>query len=599
MVAVFEKPVCKVIQAGFFLSLRINLVVLLIFNIVHKVWSEEIDFKVLNFAKSDTWIRSQFYQSNDTHTKSLISTSSFYVSKNGFESPLQELEESILRMKSEFFSENEYCKHIRKYNIIRKNLFPSDSKKKCTDFENWKKKLNVHSVYLVFAGSYPQNPASLFGHLYLRFENPELKSAELNYAVNFAAQTGSESGALFALKGLFGGYLGGLTMIPVHVLHRDYGDIEGRTQWEVDLEFSEDQIEDILMLIYEFDNNLISYLFLKKNCASFIDYIIKDVKNIKYSKIDHEYWSVPSDIFLKWTHSLPDSKPIKWYALAEHLDKKIQYLSENEKENIKQAIKNKTFHNLQTNELDTLILYNDVNSKLLSEDEKYELLKIRSTRMGEYESFLPHETLHDLRENLSTMLGIGRIDNKAYMEINLFESKYYKSEFQTRNWNDLTIGNLQFDENNNVRMTFFNFLAAKKSDFLKTHLAFGSTLEWYQIGGEGLEKIGINFDQQNITEKQYLNVALKAGVLSWQSNILFTLGPRFTLLAKNMKTKIIGEVQIPFKWSQISSIFIINNEQKKLQSTYKFNLNWAIEANAIEEVETLRRALSLSGRYFF
>ncbi|MEZ4846078.1 MAG: DUF4105 domain-containing protein [Bdellovibrionota bacterium] len=75
-------------------------------------------------------------------------------------------------------------------------------------FDSWKQRLGATDISLIFASSYTNNPASMFGHTFLRVkrvQNGQEMPPLLSYTVNFAAETGSK-GMLYTIKGLFGAY---------------------------------------------------------------------------------------------------------------------------------------------------------------------------------------------------------------------------------------------------------------------------------------------------------------------------------------------------------------------------------------------------------
>ena len=75
----------------------------------------------------------------------------------------------------------------------------------CSRLEGWLEKLAPEKITLVFASHYINNPASMFGHTFLRIDSkPNASDLELlNYGVNYAATVDAENSFLYAIKGLF------------------------------------------------------------------------------------------------------------------------------------------------------------------------------------------------------------------------------------------------------------------------------------------------------------------------------------------------------------------------------------------------------------
>ena len=62
------------------------------------------------------------------------------------------------------------CLFPARYKILS-NLWPNlFNTVECPKFDKWVKGLDVENVYLVFTSVYPNNPASMFGHTFLRFD---------------------------------------------------------------------------------------------------------------------------------------------------------------------------------------------------------------------------------------------------------------------------------------------------------------------------------------------------------------------------------------------------------------------------------------------
>ena len=80
----------------------------------------------------------------------------------------------------------------------------------CPKRDEWMKKMAAHRLSLVFPSMYLHNPASMFGHTFLRFDKQQ-SSILLSYALNYGARFPKDDNAVvFVFNGLTGGYSGGL-----------------------------------------------------------------------------------------------------------------------------------------------------------------------------------------------------------------------------------------------------------------------------------------------------------------------------------------------------------------------------------------------------
>lgn len=141
----------------------------------------------------------------------------------------------------------------------------------CPDYEEWKKGLNAHRVHIVFSSAYPNNPASIFGHTFLRLDPPEseMNSDLLSYSVNFAADTGGETnGAIYAARGLTGNYPGFFTVGKYYIKVNEYNNSESRDLWEYELDIPQERVDFMVDHLWElYTSSRFDYYFFDENCS--------------------------------------------------------------------------------------------------------------------------------------------------------------------------------------------------------------------------------------------------------------------------------------------------------------------------------------------
>lgn len=138
----------------------------------------------------------------------------------------------------------------------------------CSRFEDWKKLMAPTSVSLIFASAYMNNPASMFGHTFLRLERKgESDPRLLDNTLNFAAETGEDGGMLFAVKGLVGLYPGKYTVAPYYMKVQEYNNIESRDLWEYRLALTREETDRLAAHAWEMGPAEFPYYFFSKNCS--------------------------------------------------------------------------------------------------------------------------------------------------------------------------------------------------------------------------------------------------------------------------------------------------------------------------------------------
>ncbi len=229
--------------------------------------------KIEVLARSAEWLSLGHYKKNfDGYFSSL--EKKFFLHSQGEKNPELELKESLNLLF--FSSENNkelQCKYPSRTQFLKVNFdIPIEKLHPCPHIDEWKKNLNVDSIFLVFASNDLNSITSGFGHTFLRLHNKDniRKNDLLDYGVNYAANTGADSGAMLALKGLFGHYPGVFSMLPFHQKMIEYTNLEGRDLWEYQLKLNPEQIDLILNHLLEIDGIKSPYYFISENCSQAI-----------------------------------------------------------------------------------------------------------------------------------------------------------------------------------------------------------------------------------------------------------------------------------------------------------------------------------------
>jgi len=256
-----------------------RLLIFLLVNILapHFVWGfsfeNSANYKKIALEKrlseNPQWLKLGHYHPTWTGKQVSKIRGNFFISPLGAENPEAELLASIDQL---FSKENNklQCRYLGRMRWL-KSVLPLQQEDliSCPERDEWKKRLGAKEIYIIFASSDLGSPGSSFGHTFLKFHNPaNTQQLELlDYGVNYAAITGEDSGALFALKGLFGYYPGNYSMLPYHQKIREYTNLEGRDLWEYKLKLSEEETEFLVDHLLELDGSFSYYYFADENCS--------------------------------------------------------------------------------------------------------------------------------------------------------------------------------------------------------------------------------------------------------------------------------------------------------------------------------------------
>lgn len=247
---------------------------------------------------------------NDQKSESKIDGENFFLSKNK-KDPEAELIATINAFKSNqlkvgWFNYEVGCvfrarlEFLKKVNLIEKNYNPN-----CKMFDDWKQGLNANSLTLVFSSSYPNNPASMFGHTFIRI-NQKNKSSDLNdYAIAFSAlPNGDDNGLMYAYKGLTGGYRGLIEITKYYTKVTDYNNSESRDLLEYDLSFTTEEVDRFLDHVWEiYQTTYADYFFHDENCSAFLADLLAIAVDDDFSINQHHKWYYLPGELIQTVHS--------------------------------------------------------------------------------------------------------------------------------------------------------------------------------------------------------------------------------------------------------------------------------------------------------
>jgi hypothetical protein len=258
-------------------------------------------------AQDPQWHLLLHYESKAKKIKSLADGEGFFLSPEGRHSPLAELranQNQLMRVPAVTDPLTDpRCRFPLRYQWLRERLkrddLPPHDALDCPAFHAWKNQLGTQAVWLDFASSYTNNPASMFGHTFLRLERqgpagryPDL----LHYTINFAAETSGEDGGLvYTIKGLFGGYPGVFSTVPFYHKVQEYNHIESRDVWEYPLALSEAQQQILMDHLWEMGATYFRYYFLDENCSYFLLMLLEAVDGQSHFRSQLPFFTVPMD----------------------------------------------------------------------------------------------------------------------------------------------------------------------------------------------------------------------------------------------------------------------------------------------------------------
>jgi hypothetical protein len=144
--------------------------------------------------------------------------------------------------------------------------------KNCEKLDAYWDKLRPHSIRLIFSSYYLNNPASAFGHTFLRVERTDPFTVSerrelLDHGIDFSADVDTGNAVLYAFKGLTGLFPGTYKLRPYFYKVREYNDYESRDLWEYELALDQRQVLMVIAHLWELGSTYFDYYYITENCA--------------------------------------------------------------------------------------------------------------------------------------------------------------------------------------------------------------------------------------------------------------------------------------------------------------------------------------------
>jgi hypothetical protein len=238
--------------------------------------------RVQGLSAQPAWRKLLHYQQRwDDSIESQADGPAFFLSARGKVSPREELESTLrgffstLAADSPKDTQHPICQFPARFLWLSQQLAfdatmlpPHD----CHKFGEFQQIIDAKAATLIFSSYYLNNPASAFGHTFLRFtshrsqggpDNREL----LDYAVNFTAAADTTNAVLYAVKGIFGAFPGEFSRVPYYMQVRKYNDFESRDLWSYELALTDQELAMLVAHVWELGSTWFDYYYATENCS--------------------------------------------------------------------------------------------------------------------------------------------------------------------------------------------------------------------------------------------------------------------------------------------------------------------------------------------
>ncbi|WP_348760368.1 DUF4105 domain-containing protein [uncultured Salinisphaera sp.] len=200
---------------------------------------------------------------------SYVDDADFFLSANGARDPLAELRATRKALAPPHSPAR--CRFPARYRFLAEHLgwHEADPLGHCQAYHDWRERMPIGQLVLVFPAAYLNSPSSMFGHTLLRLDASKTPESEyLSRAITFSAQTaGQDNSALYIWRGLAGGYPGRFSVSSYAQRIHQYGFLENRDIWEYTLNLNHDELDWLVAHLWELRDINFDYYFFDENCS--------------------------------------------------------------------------------------------------------------------------------------------------------------------------------------------------------------------------------------------------------------------------------------------------------------------------------------------
>lgn len=258
---------------------------------------------ISKYSVSDEWIKLLHYKKGVFGGyKGLIASDDFYLAEDGRYNPKKEMDAEIKAFNDK---KETKCDFPARFIWLKEKGLVEETLDDCEEYQEFIKDVRPNGVTVLFTNAYMSNPASLFGHTLIRIDTARKGTQMLAHGSNFGADSGTDQGASFALKGLLGFYFGKYNLSPYWTIINTYNNIENRDIWEYHLNLTNEEQEKFINHLYEMKKAAVRYFFLSKNCSFMLLKLLEAVRPSLNLTEEYEYWAIPLDT-LKTIKKVPD-----------------------------------------------------------------------------------------------------------------------------------------------------------------------------------------------------------------------------------------------------------------------------------------------------
>jgi hypothetical protein len=235
----------------------------------------------------------------------------------------------------------------------------------CAGLSQFTARLNAKHVAVVYVSHYFGNAASAFGHTMLLLKSDSSASTKLSdYAVSFEADTKGMSPAKYLPRGLFGGLEAAYKTEPLYTRVRKYEQQEQRDLWLFPLNLDSDQVELLVLHVWELREISFQYGFFGGNCAEKILRLVNAVTPASGVSPYRKTAILPSDVVRRLVEKMGlNGDPVYRPSLKAQYQHRVREMDKRERRQLAQMVKTRSVvAHVSPRVISTAMLWSEINT---------------------------------------------------------------------------------------------------------------------------------------------------------------------------------------------------------------------------------------------
>ena len=271
---------------------------------------------LVTIANDRTWQRLLYYD-RDAKRSDVVSTD-YFLSPQGRNNPLEELKATLKAYSAPFVEKADQharCRFPARYLWLSQRLTLDDYQvipSQCASLKKSRDRVKLNSISLMYVTGYLGNPASSFGHSFIKLNtrNNFSKSSLFDLSISYGADVPeNENVFLYIYRGLFGKYEAKISDKYFYSDDLVYSSTEFRDIWEYELKLSDQQLLFFQLHIWEIIGKRFQYYFLHRNCGYELSRMLEVVIDDDLVE-SADFYFLPIETFHSLAEISPEKSPV-------------------------------------------------------------------------------------------------------------------------------------------------------------------------------------------------------------------------------------------------------------------------------------------------